>query len=89
MRETVPESEQDFGQPEGQRVVEDGEGRFRVMDQELLRILKATASRGSLTVNEVLEKAILNEALIVEQVRFGRRWQIRDERNRTADVDFA
>ncbi len=75
--------------PAGQKVVVDDEGRFQVLDEALLRILQTTAARGRLTVNQVLEKAILNEALIEEQVRFGRRWQIRDQRDRTANVDFA
>ena len=66
-----------------------GEGRFQVLNRELLDILELTATRGGLSVDQVIEKAILNEALIEEQVRHGRRWQIRDERDRTADVDFA
>ena len=58
------------------------------VSEDVWRVVQLAARTNNVPVQDYVEKALLDEALILEQVRYGRRWLVRNERGDVGEVDF-
>ena len=71
------------------RTLDDDVERPSFISEDVWRVVELAARQNKVPVSEYVEKALLDEAMILEQVRFGRRWLVKNERGDVAEVDFA
>ena len=58
------------------------------VSKEVWQVVELAAEHNKVLVRDYVEKALLDEAMILEQVRFGRTWMVKDERGNVGEVDF-
>ena len=56
--------------------------------EEVWEFVRLAAAQNKVPIREYVEKALLDEAMILEQVKFGRKWLVQDERGRMGEVHF-
>ena len=72
------------------------DARFRDQDierpafvsEDVWKFVRLAAEQNKIPVRDYVEKALLDEAMILEQVSFGRKWLVQDKKGRTGEVDF-
>ena len=58
------------------------------ISEDVWRVAQLAAEKNNVSVRDYVEKTLLDEVLILEQVRFGRIWLVKDERGRVGEVEF-
>ena len=51
-------------------------------------MVELATKHNKVPVRDYVEKALLDEAMTLEQVRFGRTWMVKDGRGNVGEVEF-
>jgi hypothetical protein len=56
--------------------------------EEVWEVVRLAAQQNGMPIDTYIEKALLDEAIILEQIRYNREWLVRNEKGQIAKVDF-